>query len=86
MKGLIKLTAAGVKVRQAQPDGARRHAGRAAEHFQQAGELAGRTDFGGFRLADLIDFASHVKTHAADWLPHADEVVAVVFDRFLMPE
>ena len=41
IKGLIKLAAAGVKVREGQAHGVRTHAGRAAEFFAAARDRAG---------------------------------------------
>ena len=85
MKGLIKLTAAGVKIRQAQVEGAQRHASRAVEHFQRCQELAARSDFGGFLLEDLIRFAKYVESGAPNWSPHSGEAVAIALDRSLVP-
>ena len=60
LKGLIKLAAAGVKVRQGMPDGVRSHTARAQGHFEGllqrgAGDMDGR--FCGFDLAALCGFA-----------------------------
>jgi hypothetical protein len=44
LKGLIKLAAAGVKVRQRMPQGVQHHAQRAAELFRQTADGAGTED------------------------------------------
>ena len=46
LKALIKLAAAGVKVREGQEHGVRTHAGRAAELFASARKQAGRHQLG----------------------------------------
>ncbi len=51
LKGLIKLAAAGVKVREGRPDGVRRHAARARELFQDVRAQANATRYLGFDLA-----------------------------------
>ena len=62
LKGLIRLAAAGVKVREGKPRGARRHASRAAELFQESALKLGDADprYMGLRLRDLVRFASDV--------------------------
>jgi hypothetical protein len=52
LKGLIKLAAAGVKVREGQEHGVRTHARRAAESFRKALDLGGPYSLG-FRLLEL---------------------------------
>jgi len=86
MKGLIKLTAAGVKARQSQPDGVRRHAVRAGDHFETTRVLVGEETFAGFSFSDLIDFSRQVGSRADDWPSHVGEEVAIVFDRCLTPK
>ena len=59
LKGLIKLSAAGVKVRQGMPEGARRHAARAGELFRRAeGSLGPR--YLGLSLNELAGWAEAV--------------------------
>jgi hypothetical protein len=53
VRGLIKLAAAGVKVRECQPHGIRTHADRAAGLFAQARAAAGATRLLGFDLSWL---------------------------------
>jgi len=60
LKGLIKLAAAGVKVRQGQPEGVRHHARRAGELFRGL-RAAGTTNFLGLALDDLIGWAEEVE-------------------------
>jgi hypothetical protein len=67
LKGLIKLAAAGVKARQGQPEGVRRHGERAREHFAKTRDLAGREDFAGFDLEDLLAFAGRLDDAASRW-------------------
>jgi hypothetical protein len=50
VRGLIKLAAAGVKVRERQPHGVRTHADRAAGLFAQARAAEGATQLLGFQL------------------------------------
>ncbi len=85
MKGLIKLAAAGVKARQAEPEGIRRHAERARAHFEAARRLSGVERFAGFGLGELMEFCKEVGRRAEDWPAHPGRVVAVVFERLLIP-
>jgi hypothetical protein len=85
MKGLIKLTAAGVKARQAQPEGVRRHAESARRHFERTREMVGRERFAGLAFGDLEDFCREVAERAREWPSHTGEAVAVVFPRQLEP-
>jgi hypothetical protein len=85
LKGLIKLAAAGVKVREGRPDGARSHARRAAELFRRTADRLGERQprYMGLPLAGLIDFAARV----ADEPPRAGDAAEVVrvFDVVLRP-
>jgi hypothetical protein len=84
LKGLIKLAAAGVKVRQGQPRGVTAHAAGAAAHFRQTAEATGEVCFAGLRLTDLLDFASQAGRRAA--VAAADgEGVRVIFPFVLRP-
>ena len=79
LKGLIKLAAAGVKVRQGQTHGIVTHAARAAETYRKAVEAGGSRQLG-FDLEDLIVLA---RTIAAEPPEHASPPgtrVARVFD------
>lgn len=54
-KGLIKLSAAGVKAREGVPAGVARHGARAAELFDSVVRQAGVTRLAGFDLEELAD-------------------------------
>ena len=65
LKGLIKLAAAGVKVREGQPTGVRKHALRAKQLFQQvidlpAENVVDRPHFAGFELGKLTELAERL--------------------------
>lgn len=62
LKALIKLAAAGVKVRQAQPAGVRHHARRAAELIAQVQKAASPSDgrYMGLSLAEVAGFAETI--------------------------
>ncbi|MBI4585327.1 MAG: DUF309 domain-containing protein [Planctomycetes bacterium] len=85
LKGLIKLAAAGVKVRQGMGEGVRKHAGRAEGHFSRARRLVQSCRFAGFELEELMGFARGIQDRAEDWPRRPGERVAVVFDRGLKP-
>lgn len=84
LKGLIKLAAAGVKVREERPDGVQRHARRAIELFQSV-QLASDGDrYCGLMFAELIAFAESI----ADAPPPAKDpaaAVEIVFNFLLQP-
>jgi hypothetical protein len=79
LKGLIKLAAAGVKVREGRSEGVRRHAKRAEELFSQVASQCGQADFCGMSLHNLI-----VKSRQTQANPPGssddDAVVQLVFD------
>ena len=62
LKGLIKLSAAGVKAREGQPVGVCRHAKRAVELFQSVSLLqaSDRSEFAGLGIKDLIVAANNL--------------------------
>ena len=62
IKGLIKLAAAGVKVREGRPGGVRSHARRAAELFSRVADQLRReeTSYFGLSLPRLIELATDV--------------------------
>lgn len=85
LKALIKLAAAGVKVREGLPGGVVTHAHRASIIFMELTHVVG-PDFMGHRLPELIDFAERVKSRSAILgAGSIEEPVAVVFDRKLGP-
>lgn len=85
LKGLIKLTAAGVKIREGNPRGARKHAGRAKKSFEWVRASTGDSVMGGLDLVALCDFCDEIKRVAGDITPRPDCRVEVVFQRLLQP-
>lgn len=87
LKGLIKLAAAGVKVRQGQPRGVAGHAAGAADLFRDiARQLGGEESiYLGLRLRDLLAFAAQIEQLAADVRSDEDASVKVVFAFSLRP-
>jgi hypothetical protein len=86
LKGLIKLAAAGVKVRQGMPEGVRIHCERAIRHFDDVEAALGPRAFG-LALDDLRAFARGALAGAAtgDLRGDPTKTVEVVFDRPLTP-
>jgi hypothetical protein len=86
LKGLIHLTAAGVKVREGRPDGVVSHARRAAALFTQAAQAAGGEDprYLGLRLSDLLNDSRAAEGRAAQ-PPDEAPGPQVVFDFVLRP-
>jgi hypothetical protein len=87
LKGLIKLAAAGVKVREGMAEGVQSHARRAIELFQQTAKEMGKADarYLGLHLGDLIRFAQGISV-AGIPRPEADtSPVERVFDFVLCP-
>ncbi|MDB5352953.1 MAG: hypothetical protein JWN86_4200 [Planctomycetota bacterium] len=85
LKGLIKLAAAGVKVRQRQRHGVVTHAGRAAEAFQAARQT-GSECLLGFDLLVLILTALDVVAKPPDYLGSPADRVVCVFEFDLQPQ
>ena len=87
LKGLIKLAASGVKVREGIPRGMQSHARRAAELFQQTSHELTAEDlyFMGLRLTDLISFAGDIATQTITETPVSQHPVEVVFNFVLDP-
>jgi uncharacterized protein len=85
LKGLIKLAAAGVKVRQGKPVGVRKHAGRAAELFQQTACAATHRHYMGLELEELICFAADLSNRADRSRHDANGSAEIVFDLLLQP-
>jgi hypothetical protein len=85
LKGLIKLAAAGVKVREGRPDGLASHARRAAALFRQTAPAVGGegASYLGLRLRDLLDFCLAAEGQAAQ--PDDHPGPRVVFDFVLRP-
>jgi uncharacterized protein len=87
LKGLLKLAAAGVKIRQGQPRGVASHAAGAAGHFRDIAEQIGGEDafYLGLRLRDLLDFAVRIEGKASSVVADEDEGVKIVFEFVLSP-
>jgi hypothetical protein len=84
LKGLIKLAASGVKVREGKPRGVRQHALRAAELFEQVATQAGSA-YMGLSLPRLIEFAKRLAEEGPIRLDSKETPVSVVFDLVLVP-
>jgi predicted metal-dependent hydrolase len=87
LKGLIKLAAAGVKVREGKPRGVASHARQAAALFRQTAQALGGEDahYLGLRLRDLLDFTRRVEDQAAAARGDKEAGVVVVFASPLLP-
>ncbi len=88
LRGLIKLAAAGVKVREGKPAGVASHASRAAAIFRNAAQRFGGLDamFFGLRIGDLLDHAGAVEAQAPTAVGDHDAGVRIVFDFVLIPQ
>ncbi len=89
LKGLIKLAAAGVKVREGRPVGVRRHGAGAAELFRGVSEAIGREKYLGLDIATLIAFGERLAS-GVEALPSANAGAAetdveIVFPLRLLP-
>jgi predicted metal-dependent hydrolase len=83
LKGLIKLAAAGVKVREGRRRGVVDHARAAAELFRRIGNSDER--YFGLRLGELVDFAEAVAGNPPTTRDSAAPV-EIVFATTLRPE
>ncbi len=84
LKGLIKLAAAGVKVREGRPTGVARHGARAGALFRRVRSETQCERFLGLDLASLIGFADRL-TRRPD-LPYDERAtVEIVFSTRLLP-
>jgi len=79
LKGLIKLAASGVKVREKQRHGVVTHASRAAETFVKARDCGGERLFG-FDLNELINLARAIADKPPEDVSLREARVAIVFD------
>jgi hypothetical protein len=86
LQGLIKLAAAGVKVREGVPDGTNSLAAGAAEHFR---EVRTRGDGGevycGLTTVELESAARRVTADAPGFAPDTDRGPRIVFELVLRP-
>ncbi len=80
LQGLIKLAAAGVKVRQETDPGVTTHAGRAVDLFDQVQKETGTKQFAGMDLEGLIAFAKSIAAGSPEWEWGVQEKVIPVFD------
>ena len=87
LKGLIKLAAAGVKVRQGQPRGIASHAAGAAELFRDLAKQLGDAEavYLGLRLHDLLAFTEQIERQAATVGSDEDAALRIVFAFVLHP-
>jgi uncharacterized protein len=87
IKGLIKLAAAGVKVREGRPDGVRSHARRAAELFSRvANQLRSKqASYFGLSLPRLIELATDVARDPPASIAPSGVPVEIVFPFVLRP-
>jgi len=85
LKGLIKLAAAGVKVRQGVHHQVPLFGARAAAHFRQAHQLCGQEQLAGLRFADLLAFCAYLEREGAGLQGEVDLAVEVVFTETLSP-
>jgi hypothetical protein len=84
LKGLIKLAAAGVKVREGQPSGVTTHARRAAALMEAIRAEVGETWLG-LRLSDWADIAQGVADHPPHDPGEPGAAVSRVFDFRIEP-
>ena len=89
LKGLIKLAAAGVKVREGRPIGVQRHASRARELLQLVSEdmTGGLTaHMGGLDLNALCDAAEKISTNANSIVDDSDDRLTATLALNLFPQ
>jgi predicted metal-dependent hydrolase len=86
LKGLIKLAAAGIKVREGKAQGVRNHARRAAALFQVTTRDTGMSRYLGLDLDDLIDAARRVADQPPEDKGSRDDAVRIVFAWKLRPK
>jgi hypothetical protein len=84
LRALIKLAAAGVKVRERRPAGVRTHAARAAALFDEARAAAGRFQLG-LDLEKCAELAAQVAQHPPEDPQPAGARVSRVFTFQLTP-
>jgi uncharacterized protein len=86
LQGLIKLAAAGVKVREGMPKGVVSLAGGAAAHFREVHRRAdGGEIFCGLKPSELASLAARVERDAIDLRRDTESGPRVVFDFVLRP-
>ena len=83
LKGLIKLAAAGVKMRQGEPRGVRNHARRAVELFAK---LCPAQRFMGLQIQQLISWAQKMAELPTETGEEGEQAVVVVCPFVLRPD
>jgi uncharacterized protein len=88
IKGLIKLAAAGVKIREGRPPGARTHAQRAAELFQSVAEKLPpeQTRYFGLSLPWLVGISTELAGRPLVLRRSTAAPVEIVFEFVLQPD
>lgn len=86
LKGLIKLSAAGVKVRSGNKRGIERHGNRGAQIFSRIREEYNRETAGGLLLEDLIHICETVAEKNIIEAANPEQDVEIVFPFVLEPE
>ena len=88
IKGLIKLAAAGVKVREGRLEGVRSHAQRAAELFSHVADQLRpeKSSYFGLSLPRLIELAAEVVRDPPTSMHRLDAPVEIVFPFVLWPD
>jgi len=87
LKGLIKLAAAGVKVREGKLKGVREHARRAAELLEQVAREVGEAEprYFGLSLTELIRLVKSIAERPPSIDGDANSHVQIVFEFGLLP-
>lgn len=86
LHGLIKLAAAGVKVRQNNSNGIRSHTRGAKHYFGQLRRISESDYCCGFLIESLKSFANEVQVQADEFHGEPTESVEIVFKKLLQPE
>ena len=86
LKGLIKLAAAGVKIRVGNARGTRKHGDRACHLFVSVMEQAARKRFAGLWLPDLYALGEWARRNAKNLPASAGRSPQVVYEMVLWPE
>jgi hypothetical protein len=84
LRALIKLAAAGVKVREGRPGGVRTHASRAAALFERARQEAGACQLG-IDLDEWIERAASIAVNPPVDPAPPGAAVSCIFDFMLVP-
>lgn len=86
LKGLIKLAAAGVKIRVGNERGIRNHSGKALHLFHSVAETTGRDRYAGLRLSELQSFSQWIRDNSTAFHADPEQKREVVFEMVLWPE